>query len=392
MHKKAHVLTLILALLFSTVGPLLVGLADANPMAQLPTITLNSDGTVEPQTTYIKQDGSVYTLTDDIAQTYSIRILCSNIVFDGQGHCIEGISALYGYSGIGLSVESVTNVTIKNVEVKGFSTPVDLSLEYTNNSTILNIKAGEVRLRNSDFNSISRINTSGLSIYDDSDHNTITECNFSAFYEGSSYNIFFKNNIFFQAPHFLLGKCQNFWDNGSVGNYWNNYNGADVNCDGLGDTPHIIKPYYNNASAQDRFPLMYSWDPAKPIDRTTPRIGIVLPQNMIYNDSSVALAFSVCEPVSWMGYSLNGQDNVTVTGNTTMSGLGNGAYNLTLYATDLAGNTAASETSNFTVSAPFPIVPVVAVFGLAIATSTVCLLFYKKRSTAKLKVQKRISS
>ncbi len=43
----------------------------------------------------------------------------------------------------------------------------------------------------------------------------------------------------------------NYWDNGTVGNYWSDYNGTDADSDGIGDTPHII--YYENV---DRYPLM----------------------------------------------------------------------------------------------------------------------------------------
>jgi hypothetical protein len=43
----------------------------------------------------------------------------------------------------------------------------------------------------------------------------------------------------------------NFWDNGVEGNYWNNYTGVDSDCNGIGDTSHVMDP--NN---QDNYPLM----------------------------------------------------------------------------------------------------------------------------------------
>jgi len=43
----------------------------------------------------------------------------------------------------------------------------------------------------------------------------------------------------------------NFWDNGTAGNYWSNYNGTDNDGDGIGDTPYVIDE--NN---QDNYPLM----------------------------------------------------------------------------------------------------------------------------------------
>jgi parallel beta-helix repeat protein len=42
----------------------------------------------------------------------------------------------------------------------------------------------------------------------------------------------------------------NIWDNGTVGNYWGDYNGTDTNGDDIGDTPYVIDE--NN---QDNYPL-----------------------------------------------------------------------------------------------------------------------------------------
>src|SRR3990172_8613473 len=108
--KKAPCTTaLILALLFSAVAGLqFVNLATANPIPPLPYITIRSDGSVEPQTEFIRQEGNVYTLTDHLVRTYSIKIQRSNIILDGGGHVIDASTGFtgFGYSG-GLRIVSV---------------------------------------------------------------------------------------------------------------------------------------------------------------------------------------------------------------------------------------------------------------------------------------------
>jgi hypothetical protein len=45
----------------------------------------------------------------------------------------------------------------------------------------------------------------------------------------------------------------NSWDNGTRGNYWNNYTGSDENHDGIGDISYNIT---GSAGSKDNFPLM----------------------------------------------------------------------------------------------------------------------------------------
>ncbi len=45
----------------------------------------------------------------------------------------------------------------------------------------------------------------------------------------------------------------NQWDNGTIGNYWDDYNGVDANDDGIGDTPYNVT---STEGSQDNFPLM----------------------------------------------------------------------------------------------------------------------------------------
>jgi hypothetical protein len=53
----------------------------------------------------------------------------------------------------------------------------------------------------------------------------------------------------FRPDIFESGK--NIWDDGSIGNYWSDYDGRDDNGDGVGDSPYIIDE--NN---RDKYPLI----------------------------------------------------------------------------------------------------------------------------------------
>jgi len=87
-------------------------------------------------------------------------------------------------------------------------------------------------------------------------------------------------------------------------------------------------------------------------DYSPPAINILLPQNKTYITTSIQLTFTVNETTSWIGYSLDGAANVTITGNTTLLSISYGYHNIIVYATDNAGNTGASETVYFTIVQP----------------------------------------
>jgi len=110
-----------------------------------------------------------------------------------------------------------------------------------------------------------------------------------------------------------------------------------------------------------------------------PIIDVASPVNQTYNASSVSLDFMVNKPVAWMGYSLDGRDNVTINGNTTLDGLSNGLHNITVYARDELDNTGASETVSFIVESPFPTALVAASTASAVIIGIGLLVYFKKR-------------
>ena len=114
-------------------------------------------------------------------------------------------------------------------------------------------------------------------------------------------------------------------------------------------------------------------------DFIPPKITVSNPQNRTYDTSSVELDFTISEAASEILYCLDGKENQTITGNMTLTGLENGAHNITFYASDLAGNHANPKTLHFTV-ATFPIVPVVGAITTAALICGLGLLIYFKKS------------
>jgi hypothetical protein len=93
-------------------------------------------------------------------------------------------------------------------------------------------------------------------------------------------------------------------------------------------------------------------DPAYALEHIPPKITVISPANVTYNESSISLTFSVDKSLNWSAYSLDTQQNITIIGNQTIGNLTNGLHSLTLYANDTYGNTGASETINFTIALP----------------------------------------
>jgi hypothetical protein len=394
VKSKAARASFIMALLLSATGLTLVSLATANFIVYLPTIVINNDGSVEPETEFIVKTGNTYTLTANLSHNYAVYIQCSNIIFDGAEHIINGTvpssEHLAGWfsDGNGLRLEGVTNVTVRNIEITGFS-EFDVSLKNSNACYFLKMKADDgVVLENSSSNLLTECNLAALTeavqpgLY-------LISSNSNKFYKNdikdisltnSNDNNFLENNFVIHA--FLGGGGKNVWDNSSFGNYWNDYltkypNASEIGNTGIGDTPYVI-----DANNIDHYPLM------APVDNTAPAIEVLSPAHGTYNASSIQLSFTVDEPASQIAYSLDGQESITITGNVTLAGLANGVHDLTIYAKDTAGNTGASETIHFNVDVPesFPAVPVAAASGASFAVVGVGLLLYFRKRNHRAEV------
>lgn len=119
-------------------------------------------------------------------------------------------------------------------------------------------------------------------------------------------------------------------------------------------------------------------------DGAAPLIANLQIENTTYTQNSLPLNFTVDEPVYWIGYSLDGEGNVTVAGNVTLNELAHGSHVLVVYANNTVGNMGTTGSIYFTVAKPesFPVLPItVTVSMIAVAASAGLLVYFKKRKS-----------
>ena len=337
----------------------------------LPYITINSDGSVDPETEYIYHKGNVYTLTGNMTRKYALIINCSDIVFDGAGYVIDGTYEYgAGYVNVGLTLNQVSNVTIKDISIIGFSSPKNTEIKNSTECSFTGVDTSFYLLGG------------GFHVFSDcmgyfkclsSKNNTICTSTITGM-SGWDVSVF-GNNIYglFNEGVFAGSFVDVVWDNGSVGNYWSAYkskypNASEIGTTGIGDTPYVI-----DEKNIDHYPLMY------PVG--TPEINVTYTKNATCTDS-FPLNFVVDKPIKWASYSLDGAGNVTVFGNTTLSGMPAGVHNVTIFVMDVYGFEAASNTVIFTTTletAPFPFVPIVVAVSILAIIAVSCIVFWKKK-------------
>ncbi len=350
----------------------------------LPSITINKDGTITPETANITRNGDIYNLTTDLILQYNIVIDRDNIIFDGGDHFIDvriaGIiydgNDMFMYINDGIIVNGVNNVTVRNVRVNACGSPGGPYING-NNCTFEKVNATGSRLAiNGNFNVITDCNT-GINLYAGS-NNSITRnaLNDVYIYVQDKSNKIFANNIYPKVDFESYYHPSISWDNGSIGNYWGDYltkypNASEIGNTGIGNISYVINP-----TNIDFYPLMYPF--------SVPQINLTCTENATYTDS-FPLNFTVNKPIKWAGYSLDGAENVTVSENTTLSGIPAGVHNITVYATDVYGFEGASNTVTFTITAQtappelFLTVAIAVAIGILALTAVLCLAFLKKK-------------
>jgi len=217
----------------------------------------------------IRVDAGIY--YENVVVNKSIQLIGENketTIIDGNG--TESVVTLTGKDAVltgftiqnsgpglysGITTWYAGNMTIKNNIISHNNYGI-----WLDKSRIINISCNDIK------NNIQGIAMEGAfhnTIYGNHIMNNGKGINFIQY---ASWNTIFHNNFFNNSWHALggFGSTGNVWDNGysSGGNCWSDYDGTDLNGDGVGDTLYVI-----DADNKDRYPLIFPvvWDYSTPI-------------------------------------------------------------------------------------------------------------------------------
>lgn len=239
-------------------------------------VHIRADGTVDPLSSPLQRNGTLYTLTGNISSdSEAIVIEKDGLVLDGAGFTVQGLGSI---NSAGVEVDGCVNVTVRKMLIIGFEYGIVL-----NGSSIVdvgeNVVTGslvgvlfEASSYNELLNNEITDNADGIELHA-SLNNSIRD-NFVGWNSRSGISLCSSQNNSIVHNSFManlrhVDTCPdllNVWDEGypSGGNWWNgSYSGTDVyqglfqnatGSDGIGDSQCVI-----DEINFDRYPLMGPW-------------------------------------------------------------------------------------------------------------------------------------
>lgn len=267
----------------------------------------------------------------------------------------------------GVLLVNTNNSIVKNVTMRG--NDVGLDLRWSNNNTM-------------SINSLVSINW--LSIYLASSNNntfvenTVKNGNYGIKALQSNGNVFYHNNFINNKEQVYQEASSSKWDNGHEGNYWSDYQGEDLNKDGVGDTllPHLGLDYH---------PLVNVFDRTPPIAEAG--TNQTVPKNCVV----VLNASNSYDNVGIINYEWDFGDGFNGSGVTVKHAYtATGGYTVTLEVTDASGNTSIDIVEIMVVESDLPLswCLLFAGFGVGALILVVTLWMRKLRARKRIRNKK----
>ncbi|GAG81551.1 unnamed protein product, partial [marine sediment metagenome] len=194
-------------------------------------------------------------------------------------------------------------------------------------------------------------------------------------------NLIYKNIFLNNLEHAFDETDANFWDNGVLGNFWDDYTGFDLNGDGIGDSPYNVSGSFPN---QDRYPLLAIPAPEITINSPIP--------NQIIGSTAPSYDLSITGFYDSIWYTLDGGiTNYTASGLTGIinqaawSALSDGIITIDFYTSNSSGMEGSAQVmvikdSSEEPPSTLPGIPGYDLYLLIGALSIVLALIIRKRS------------
>jgi parallel beta-helix repeat protein len=285
--------------------------------AEFGDIYIRADGRVDPPAAPISTaDNDTYVFTSDIATNGSFFVQRDNVVIDGAGYTLQGTEVEKG-----ISLSGRTNVTIMNVDLRGFGEGIRLEVSSAVHVCENNLTGHVLGIFSSSSNNVSITDNNitgkgvgvwlagssdntvvgndiggndwgllcfvssndnflsgnaihdgeqGIQLYQSTRNHIVgnnvtdnSEC--GVFIQEAAQNRLYHNNFVnnSQQVHFASSGGANIWDHGypDGGNYWSDYAGSDLFSGPEQNQPGSDglgdTPYTIDSENQDTYPLMY---------------------------------------------------------------------------------------------------------------------------------------
>jgi parallel beta-helix repeat protein len=165
------------------------------------------------------------------------------VYYNSDNNTIVGNTVYNNDYGVYVYYNSDNNIIVGNIAYNNNYTGIYLYSNCDNNTIMGNTIIGNKQY--------------GIELSTNCNNNTIVENVIHDNYEygmtidsSCSSNLIYLNE--FKNQYNAKDDGNNQWDNGAIGNYWDDYEGVDANDDGIGDTPYNIT---GTANSQDNFPI-----------------------------------------------------------------------------------------------------------------------------------------
>ncbi|MFX1500152.1 MAG: NosD domain-containing protein [Promethearchaeota archaeon] len=227
----------------------------------------------------------------------------------------------------GIDLESSENNTISGNTVNN-NNVIGIDLESSENNTI----SGNTANDNIEY---------GINLEDNCSTNTISGntirnnnlCGINISTSDCQENLFYNNIINNSINAFDNGN--NYWNNSMIGNSWSDYNGSDLNDDGIGDTPYSLNgvidylPIFDDGDSINPVIIIFSPEDYETFGNTPPSINVsITDPNLEHTWFSIQNNTGIPYLFDWKGNITQDQWDL----------FGNGLIIITFYANDSAGN------------------------------------------------------